>query len=77
MVQITKQGLPVPEHTDETMSAAWWNRLTLVERNHWMAQAGSTKASDAWAAFKEATRTQTVAVAGVPTETRVQGDAAC
>ncbi|TMU81370.1 hypothetical protein FGA82_07360 [Pseudomonas fluorescens] len=44
-----------PYTADQEASMTWWNILTVVERQHWMAEARNTGlVADAWAAYKRA-----------------------
>lgn len=37
---------------DETAGIEWWNSLSVTDRAHWLAEAGSAVVADAWAAYK-------------------------
>lgn len=44
-----------PRTADQEASMAWWNTLTLSERQHWMGEARNTGfVADAWVAYSRA-----------------------
>ena len=38
---------------DERDGMNWWNGLSEVARGEWLARAGTARAADAWAAYKD------------------------
>jgi len=40
----------------EAEGMAWWNSLTVTQRDHWLKQAGSAAPADAWQAFRTSQR---------------------
>ena len=45
-----------PCSPDALLGITWWNRISRVQRAHWLEVAGSFVPADAWAAFKRGVR---------------------